>query len=179
MGSSPLTQPVLECTYFDIKVPCSVCGEKPSRRETGKCAVHSVAPYDPSRKGDWIDCYEGCLKHDAVARKRYMESNRRAISKAVIPPIEPTTLPTIARLQSMARHQNGNRLVIEALQTAWRSRGISASQIAAGSGTSTHTIESMLRSNTRQISFMEVCNMLGYLHDFDQQRHVNNKKGIA
>lgn len=124
----------IECTYFDISKVCSIsgCTRRPIMRKTGKCAPHSVIPFDEEREDDWIDCYEGCEKHDPKARKRVKERMRNHSKKIIVQtPIDPKPLPTLSRLITMSRHprETHSKRYGTVLRSLIESRGLSLSEI--------------------------------------------------
>lgn len=176
-----------DCTYFDQRTPCSVCGARPAMRKTGKCAVHSVTPYDASRVDDWIDCYEGCVKHDPEAahrdaEKRYEEKRSRSNSarkKVVVRRPEPTKIPTLERLTTMARfpREEANRRIGDALWEAIQSRGISFTTIEEALGYSREYLRNRLRRRVNMdLGLIDICAVLDYLRDFDQHKKVTGYK---
>lgn len=171
----------LDCTYFDIKTPCSIssCGERPAMRKTGRCAPHSVNPYDPTRENDWMDCYEGCIKHDINARRLYMEQQReangptRALTRRST--AEPTKLPTITKLSLLHKHKNGKDTLAKIIREALSTRGITASEMARTIGAKPDRMNERLRGEI-PLPFLDVCKILDYLYEFDTKRPETNDR---
>jgi hypothetical protein len=188
-----------DCTYFDMSQTCSVpgCGERPAMRKTGKCAPHSVTPNDPTRADDWIDCYEGCLKHDAVARRRYLDTKRPVRKRVKTPtkrtsaggnkynytelyPNGPTPLPTLARLTLLAKHPQHVRdeRIKLLLRDAWRSRKLTALDIATGIHRKKEYIDNRFtRTGPRStiVSFSDVLDIVDFLHTYEAKRKGQQK----
>lgn len=188
------------CTYFDQRTACSICGARPAMRKTGKCAPHSVAPYDFSRVDDWVDCYEGCIKHDPVARRRAQE-RKRSGSPSPLNAIQPIKqvradaklrdktdsapeiipLPSIDRLYLLHKHPKEERdeRLANLISDLIKSRGISQAELWRGIGIT----ESMGRrrfgpvngyNSRRELSFMETCDALAYLRQYDNDKKMGH-----
>lgn len=187
----PKYQVKYECTYFNQSMPCSLCGARPVMRKTGKCAPHSVDPFDFTRENDWIDCYRGCLKHDPQARKKVNERLRPKSDKPKVRAKRVTNkqkasidmsnfspLPTIDTLfllhrsSAETREQELTTIMAEAI----KSRKIGYSKIAhdfGASSTSRDYFRNRLntfgpRHKLVKLSFMDVCDLIDYLRAFDK-----------
>lgn len=170
----------IQCTYFDVKQSCSVdgCENRPAMRKTGKCAPHSVTPYDQTRENDWVDCYEGCVKHDLVARRRYLNLERSKQHKinVVHVPKEPTPAPRIDRLFNLHKHDREKRqaMLNKLLKEALLTRGITHIQMATHLGVSDETLRNRLVAPSKRsgqvFSFMEVCDIVEYIRDWDKKQ---------
>jgi hypothetical protein len=107
--SGPLTEAA--CSYFTWKRACPDDGVKPVALKSGKCLFHTTGSHD--HDNDWMECYEGCLKHDPDARRKVRDRNRkkakqrsRQIANNYKPrpeaprrPNRPIPVPSIARLE--------------------------------------------------------------------------------
>ncbi len=176
----------LECTYFDAKRVCSVqsCSRRPVRRETGKCAPHSSIPYDESRESDFVDCYEGCIKHDEQARTRYLENKRNeakrlAASKKPVALKQKTPIPNVERLFKLSEHASDvrdkrlSKLLVEALY----SRDISIKTTAKVLNVGERYLLARIGSKANMpLSFMDVCDILKLLQAHDAAKKPVGKK---
>lgn len=172
-----------ECTYFDQRQVCSVCGARPAMRKTGKCTPHSVDPVDMSRADDWIDCYEGCMKHDKDAHKSAMQRkydharpNRK--HRDTKEPLQITPLPTINKLFLMHRQpaERREQYIAKAFMTAIDSRRITQIDFAKGINRTPDWIRCRVYRGSTPMSFMDVCDTLEYLQEWDQKYKMDNYK---
>lgn len=156
------------CTYFDAKVACSVCNARPSMRKTGKCAPHSVIPYDASREDDWIDCYEGCLKHDKVAHRKYIDKTKPSSIAKQKKPLVPTPLPNLNAVSRIHKHPADKRQanLARVLKDALKSRGISQERVSEAINIPYRTLNSYL-CGEYPFPFFVVCAVLDYLYEHD------------
>lgn len=161
---------IIECSYFDMKTPCSICEAKPAFRRTGKCAMHSVVPHDKSRENDWIDCYEGCIKHDPVARQRHQERSRtleakqeRALKVAV--ELRPVSLPQLSKLTTKSRQprEKHTEIYSKLINSLIQSRGIVVYQMARDLEVSPSTLENRIhgRVNTYVGDYLAMLDYIG------------------
>ncbi len=172
-----------ECTYFDQRRTCThrgidnkVCGERPVMRKTGKCTPHSVHSFDMNRKDDWIDCYQGCLKHDPLARKAYL--NRLRDGK-IVEYKEPIRIPAIDRLSLLHKHETSvrNARLGKVLEQCIDSRGIDRKTIAALLGITVNTFSQKLGAKDKAVlNFMEVCDIIAFLRLFDERKKMEHKR---
>lgn len=159
------------CTYFDVKTACSICKARPAMRKTGKCAPHSVIPYDMSRENDWVDCYEGCLKHDRVARRRYIETHKPSyVVKRKVNTFVPTPLPNLSALSRIYKHPKDKRTadLAKILHDALASRKINQSTLADRLGIPSRTFAGYLTA-ARPMPFFVVCETIDYLYEHDNK----------
>lgn len=179
-GGTNKMPPIIECTYFDVKASCSICGERPAMRKTGKCAPHSLIPYDMSRENDWLDCYAGCVKHDPKARKTYMEQqrNEKGPTRIQIRQVSavPSKLPNLAKLSLLFKHKNATADLAKIILEATSSRGVTFAQLARLTGTKSSTMEDRMRGEIK-FPFIDVCQILDYLYELDNKHNTaNNRK---
>jgi hypothetical protein len=162
----------LECSYFDQKKACTMCGTRPAIIKTGKCAPHSVAPYDMNRVDDWVDCYEGCLKHDAMARSRYMARQRTHTESGgtkIQVHVEPSPAPRLERLFLLHQHPKDVRdaRMGKLFNEAIGSRGLRHETVSRELyGRGREFLNHRLTGRT-PFSFMEVCELMAYLRKHD------------
>lgn len=167
-----------DCTYFDQRKACSICGARPAMRKTGKCAPHSVTPYDMNRSDDWIDCYEGCLKHDLEARSRWLERNRvRTDRPKKATTLVPSPVPSIDRLFLLHKHDPDVRYdrLVKIINEARGTRGIGIKKLGEAINRKEDYMRNRLTRTANEFSFMEVCDILAFFREFDNNIKMDTK----